>query len=110
MRRRELNTGVRFPQSPQPNAIALAKKARRGGVPANKRVRGVERNPKLPFVPPEDWYEARDEGQGYRVIVQQPGEGFRHILTPADIRQRLSELPAHFLKNLEVVQLSRMTR
>jgi lysophospholipase L1-like esterase len=47
-------------KAPQPNAIALAKKARRGGVPSNKRVRGVPRNQKLPFVPPEDWYEWRD--------------------------------------------------
>jgi hypothetical protein len=110
MRRRELSLGGRFPQSPQPNAIAIAKKARRGGVMVNKRARGAQRNQKLPFVPPENWYEAREDGEAYRIIIQPPGEGFRHVLTPDDVRSRLRQLPAHFLDSLEVVQFSRMTR
>jgi hypothetical protein len=110
MRRRELSLGGRFPQSPQPNAIAIAKKARRGGVMVNKRARGAQRNQKLPFVPPENWYEAREDGGAYRIIIQPPGEGFRHVLTPDDVRSRLDQLPAHFLDSLEVVQFSRMTR
>jgi hypothetical protein len=42
--------------------------------------------------------------------MQEPGEGYRHILTPADVRERLAQVPPHFLEQLEVVQFSRMTR
>jgi hypothetical protein len=43
-------------------------------------------------------------------VLQQPGPGFRHILTPAEVAQRLGQLPAAFLRPLEVIQFSRMTR
>jgi hypothetical protein len=110
MHRRELKFGGRFvPSQPQRYAAALAK-ARRPSVSASKRVRGVQRNEMLPFVPPEDWHEPEGKRNGYRILVQQPGPGFRHILSPQDIRDRLSQFPAHMLASLEVVQLSRMTR
>lgn len=109
MHRRELKYGGRFPQPQQHYSVALAK-ARRPGGPASKRVRGMQRNEKLPYIPPEDWHEPSDEHDGYQVIVQNPGAGFRHILTPEDIRQRLSLFSDEVLANLEVVQLSRMTR
>ncbi len=109
MRRREMKFGGRFPQPQQYYSVAVAK-ARRPGVLANKRVRGVARNAKLPFVPPEDWHETAGDGKGYRIVVQPPGKGFRHILTPQDVRQRLSQLDDSLLANLEVVQFSRMTR
>lgn len=102
------------------NSKAPARQAK--GRNTNVRSRNIERRPKqarrsstgqrnarLPFAPPEDWYEST-ECSNYRIIVQNPGEGYRHILTPADIRARLAQVPAHFLKQLEVVQLSRMTR
>jgi hypothetical protein len=63
-----------------------------------------------PFSPPEDWHEPHGEGGDYRVLVQQPGHGYRHVVTPDDVRQRLAALPPVFLQDLEVVQLSRMTR
>ncbi|MEX2171114.1 MAG: hypothetical protein WD851_17475 [Pirellulales bacterium] len=63
-----------------------------------------------PFSPPEDWYETTENGSGYRIVVQHPGEGYRHIVTPQDIRDRLAKVPQHFLRDLEVVQLSQMTR
>ena len=68
-----------------------------------------QRNARLPFAPPEDWHESTD-ATNYRIVVQDPGEGYRHILTPAEIRARLAQVPEHFLDQLEVVQLSRMTR
>jgi hypothetical protein len=108
MQRRELKFGNRFPQ-PQRNPNAIAK-ARRPGVLANKRVRGVPRTAKLPYIPPEDWHEPQGTQSDYCILTQPPGDGFRHILTPADIRARLAELPEHFVEDLEVVQLSRMTR
>ena len=109
MQRREYNSGGRFLKPLQHTTVALAR-ARRRAVAANKRARGVKRNLKLPFVPPEDWHELCESHDGYRIVVQQPGRGFRHILTPADVRNRLSELPGWMFAELEVVQLSRMTR
>jgi hypothetical protein len=78
--------------------------------PLSNRARGGQANERLPFVPPEDWHEPREDGRGYRIIVQSPGAGYRHVLTPDEIRQRLARLPEQFTRTLEVVQLSRMTR
>lgn len=68
-----------------------------------------ERNFREPFAPPEDWHEPT-EAQTYRIIVQDPSPGYRHVVTPAQIRERLSRVPQSFLRQLEVIQLSRMTR
>ncbi len=43
------------------------------------------------FVPPEDWYESTDNSDSYRIIEQSPGNGYRHILTAAEIIDRLNE-------------------
>ena len=102
--------GGRFPQAQLSSATHVARSPRRQGVLVNQRVRGVPRNEKLPFVPPEDWYEPTEAGNGYQVVVQAPGPEFRHILSPADIRARLAQLPSSFVRDLEIVQLSRMTR
>jgi hypothetical protein len=91
------------------NAMVRGVHSRRG-VRSSKRARGMPRNLQLPFVPPEEWHEPRESRANYRIIVQRPGTGYRHVLTPDEIRSRLAELPAHFIEPLEVVQLSRMTR
>src|SRR3954464_9111002 len=66
------------------------------GRPKQARRAGLgERTPRLPFAPPEDWYEPT-EAETYRVIVQPPGEGYRHVVTPEQVRQRLSQVPQHF--------------
>jgi hypothetical protein len=109
MQRSEHNLGGRFLKSQNSNSVALGKSRRRGGQ-AHKRSRSLKRNLKLPFVPPEDWHEPTEERSGYKIIVQPPGEGFRHILTPEDVRNRLAEFPAQMIEDLEVVQFSRMTR
>jgi len=66
-------------------------------------------NVRVPFAPPEDWHEATDRDD-YRVIVQPPGEGFRHVVTEQQVHDRLAQVPADFTTQLEVVQLSCMTR
>ena len=110
VRDRQTKLGGRFPNRLQhTNALALAKRAKHG-VPFNKRARIVERSQCLPFMPPEDWHEPHETGGGYKIVVQPPGTGFRHVLTPADVRARLALLPEGFTRNLEVVQFSRMTR
>lgn len=94
----------------QINAAALAKSASRG-VPLSKRSRGRGRDRDAPFVPPEDWYEPQETlTLDYRVIVQQPGPGYRHAVTEQEVRDRLSVLPEYMLRPLEIVQLSGMTR
>ncbi|MCU0960174.1 MAG: hypothetical protein MUF48_08725 [Pirellulaceae bacterium] len=75
-----------------------------------KRARGWERL-HCPYLPPEDWYEPSVEApRDYRVVVQEPGDGYRHVVTPETIRERLAALPPHMLERLRVIQLSRMTR
>lgn len=88
--------------------LSAAKQAH--GVPLSKRARQSTRNARLPFIPPEDWHEPAEDGRPYKFVVQDPGEGYRHVLTLEEIRQRLAQLPAEFTRSLEVVQLSRMTR
>ncbi|MEM8865435.1 MAG: hypothetical protein AAGF31_07795 [Planctomycetota bacterium] len=74
------------------------------------RRRVASRNIQAPFAPPEDWHEPTGPSNDYRIVVQEPGDGYRHVVTPDEVRQRLAQLPSHFLRDLEVVQLSRMTR
>jgi hypothetical protein len=74
-----------------------------------RRAIGGLQNTRAPFAPPEDWHEPTDR-DGYRVVIQEPGDGFRHIVTEAQIRDRLGLVRPDFLEQLEVVQLSRMTR
>ncbi len=79
------------------------------GAPMGRRARGVERQD-APFVPPEDWHEPAENQRGYQVIVQDPGPGFRHVVTAKEIIARLALLPDWMVEPLQVVQLSRMTR
>ncbi len=69
----------------------------------------VQRNSDPIFDPPEEWHEPTGRPD-YEIIVRKPGAGCRHVVTPRQIRMRLSQLPQEFLKDLEIVQLSRMTR
>lgn len=75
-----------------------------------RRTQFGTRNERMPFSPPEDWHEPVGDVDGYRIVVQSPGKGYRHIVTPERIRERLAQVPQQFLRDLEVVQLSRMTR
>jgi hypothetical protein len=61
------------------------------------------------FAAPERWHPPRGLGNT-RIAVEPPGEGFRHVLAPAEIVARLARLPAELTRRLEVVQLSRATR
>ena len=96
----------------QPNALALAKTVNHG-VLLSKRTRGSGRDRGAPFVPPEDWHEPSSSlasDRRYKIVVRPPGRGYRHVITPEEIRQRLSQLPGAMLQPLEVIQLSSMTR
>jgi hypothetical protein len=61
------------------------------------------------FGAPEAWHEP----VGRRVIkyhTEPAGEGYKHPVTIEEVAERIERLPKRFLKNLEVVQFSRMTR
>jgi hypothetical protein len=81
-----------------------------------RRIHFSAKNRCEPFVPPENWYESSGESQcgesqcDFQVVVQSAGEGYTHIVTPEQVRERLARLPGHLLEPLKVVQLSRMTR
>jgi len=104
------NLGGRSPNRlDQFNTVVRARNAR-VRAPVGKRGRKAQVNERQPFVPPEDWHEPHEQGGDYRIVVQSAGEGFRHVLTPEEVKDRLAALPGAFLRPLEVVQLSRMTR
>lgn len=73
------------------------------------RSRGQTNTPRV-FMPPENWYEPRENAAGFRVVAQAAGAGYRHVVTPEEVRARLAMLPAEFTADLQVVQFSRMTR
>jgi hypothetical protein len=80
--------------------VTMGKRARIGGTP----LRG-------PYLPPETWYEPEENWTGeFEVISRPAGRGFRHVVTEADVRRRLSQLPEWMLRELQVVELSTMTR
>lgn len=106
-RKRLLNAGGRVARPTKPVAY---RRSVTWAAPLSNRARGAQANERLPFVPPEDWHEPREDGRRYRIIVQPPGVGYRHVVTPDEVRQRLVQLPAEFTRTLEVVQFSRMTR
>lgn len=110
MSRPSPRNNCRLRQAKQRNALARARGSRRGE-PLSKRGRGLNLCECQPYAPPEDWYEPSEEPtDGYEFVVQDPGEGYRHILTPDEIRDRLAELPEQFTDPIEIVQLSQMTR
>jgi hypothetical protein len=98
----------RFTRRTQTHALP---KATRRALAVQKRARGGDTEQTNGFLPPEDWHEPSSErGQRFRVIVQDPGPDMKHVLTEAQIRARLEQLPPHLVAPLQVVQLSRMTR
>ena len=104
--------GKSYKRGPIPHERSTAPLARAVGrlVPLSKRARGGARNERLPFAPPENWYEPTENGSSYRFVVQDPGPGYRHVVTQQEVRDRLAQLPAAFVKPLEVIQFSRITR
>lgn len=106
--RRDYSAKSTSRQARRRNRSVTANARKRHPKQARRSVNG-QRNIRLPFAPPEDWHEATDAEQ-YRVILQNPGPGYRHVVTEEQIRERLAQVPQQFLQQLEVVQLSQMTR
>lgn len=61
------------------------------------------------YTAPEKWHAPA--GRAFtRYVVEPAGKGFVHAVTVDEIRDRLTLLPEQFTRQLEVVQLSPMTR
>lgn len=106
MKSRRQNSGKSFVRQSRRQAV-------QSHVSWSQRARRAQhgtRNRQEPFAPPEDWHEPTEDGREYRIVVQEPGYGYRHVVTPEQIRRRLERVPQHYLQGLEVIQLSRMTR
>ena len=93
------------------NKAAVQSQRTRSKARPARRARTVPQEEQRFYSPPEDWYEPTSAGgKDYRIVVQPPGEGYRHVVTPQQIRRRLAKLPPAMLQPLDVVQLSGMTR
>ncbi len=107
--RRRPDHNLKNPARSRRNAVVRSVPAR-GGASAGRRARFTGDLGERVYSPPENWHEPVGDGSGYQIIVQQAGKGFSHVVTEADIRERLAELPEEMTAGLEVVQLSQMTR
>ncbi len=69
---------------------------------------------KSAFFAQEDWHAPRADNEcsnkATRFIVQPAGPKFVHPVTVAEVRERLTLLPKPVVEQVEVIQLSRMTR
>jgi hypothetical protein len=106
--RRDYSARSTARQARRRNTSVTASTWQRQPKQARRSISG-QRSVRLPFAPPEDWHEVTDVEE-FRVVIQPPGPGFRHVVTEEEVRDRLAEVPSQFLEQLEVVQLSRMTR
>ena len=88
---------------------ATPRAARRRGRPARPRKTLRIERASEPFCPPERWHDpvGRDR---IEIVMQPPGSGYLHPVTPQEVADRIEQLPAQFREPVEVVQLSRMTR
>ncbi len=87
-------------------------KSTRTATKLGKRARGTGLNNHTAYQPPEDWHAALDveDSADYRVVVQDAGPGYTHVVTEKQIRKRLAQLPESMRYPLHTIQLSRMTR
>jgi hypothetical protein len=104
---RRLNLSLKGPV-PAHNAAARGSRRLRA---FGKRARISSAVLRGPYMAPEDWHEPAEEFQGdYKVRIRPAGNGFRHVVSEADIRARLAQLPEWMLQGLQLVQLSTMTQ
>lgn len=94
----------------QYNSLVTARAERRQR-PMRKRADGGDSRRSGSVTPPETWHEPPTRrSEGFRIVVQPAGAGFRHVVTADEVRERLARLPGYLRAPLDVVQLSCMTR
>jgi len=104
---RRITLSLKTPAPARNNAARSGRKF----VTLGKRARISGASLRGPYLPPEQWYEPREQLVGrFSVIAQPAGAGYRHVVTEDDVRRRLAQLPNWMTQPLQVVQLSQMTR
>lgn len=103
------------PSLPFPHAVHHARQlpqhAQRRSIAkpaAAYRQRDNGRTAGVPFSAPEIWHPPTESGE-QKVVIQPAGEGYIHPVTSQEVLERIQELPARFVRELEVIQFSRMT-
>jgi hypothetical protein len=97
-------------QSGTPAVRSQFRRGRPQSLPAAAYRERVRRGRKSQdFGPPEIWHEPAGRSS-IRYILEPPGTGYRHAVTPQEVRERLALLPRQFTEQVEVIQFSRMTR
>ena len=86
------------------------KQLRKQAAAYRRRVKPLPPQPRPPLSAPEVFYEQSQPARRPRFIECSPGAGYRHPCTIREVRQRLDQLPASFLCDLEVVRLGTVTR
>lgn len=61
------------------------------------------------FYAHDQWYEPSDSDV-IHLYCRHPGVGYVHAVTLEEVIDRVEQLPAEFRRNIEVIELSRMTR
>jgi hypothetical protein len=101
------NRNNRLPARPVSRALPNRQRRSIGTRKGARRAAAQRQNA---FLPPEDWHEPEGVGStDYQIVVQHPGDGYDHVVTPEQVRRRLNQLPKKMVERLEVVQFSRMT-
>ena len=96
---------------PQQTRRRQTKRSRVRPASAHRERTTGERDYQPEFNAPEVWYEPSEETTNdIRYVHFEPGDGFVHPVSIRDIQRRLRDFPKKFLQNVEVIQLSPMTR
>jgi hypothetical protein len=104
---RRITLTLKTPAPARNNAARSGRKF----VTLGKRARISSATLRGPYLPPEQWYEPKEQvADRFTVVMQTAGAGFRHVLTEDDVRGRLAQLPQWMTRPLQVVQFSQMTR
>lgn len=108
-KRRQKGLDHRFhPATPKPTLYARTVRSKTQTI--SRRKCGGRKKQRMPFEPPEEWHEPAPSSPGYEIHVRSPGEGYRHVVSPEDIRLRLTEVPPRFIDELQHVHLAAMTK
>lgn len=100
------------PRHPHPRALRgpLTGRPARTVRPAVAfRQRGSNSSASSYFSAPETWHEPLGRTTP-ELLAEPPGDCYAHAVTVDEIRDRLTQLPAEVVQQIEVIQLSRMTR
>ncbi|MAG93558.1 MAG: hypothetical protein CMJ48_07395 [Planctomycetaceae bacterium] len=108
-RRSESKTAKQYQRRGSQRVRAQRRNARNSRPSAGYRRRGAHARNSQEFYAQEDWHEPLEDSS-VRFVVQKAGAGHVHPVTIRDVRRRLAELPERYTRDLDVVQLSRMTR